>query len=62
MTHILKRWLDADKSRVKLMDSSKMFNWEAIIPQSIPLLSNGRLKNDLLLKDEIKLRPSLWLH
>lgn len=41
------------------MDSSKMFNWEAVIPQSIPLLSNGRLKNVLLLKDEIKLRPSL---
>lgn len=36
------------------MDSSKMFNWDAVIP-CVPLSSNSRLKNDLPLKDEIKL-------
>lgn len=37
------------------MDSSKIFNWEVVIPQAIPPLSNNRLKHDLPLKDEIKL-------
>lgn len=37
------------------MDSSKTFNWEAVIPQAISPLSNNRLKHDLPLKDEIKL-------
>lgn len=37
------------------MDSSKTLNWEAVIPRPVALLSNNRLKNDLPLKDAIKL-------